>query len=590
MNEINLSERQANELKTQLTQSDADLQREDQLMADAQNNMTDQNTLLQEVNEKLCDIDKKIENQKETIEQNTKQMEAVDNSYNSIQDRLNDLKAEKILNEKRREDHLSNISNLSRSLEKLNGSLEKLKSAERDEQRKLEDLLTEQETLNREYQIESHNLSQKEKDFQKNQDEIGFVDNEVNKLSAKKAVSLSELEASKSLLDKKSDQETVFDELEIENGYERCLDALFFSELEYPKISKIRGSGWQKVVDSQVDNKIVKNFPRLPPLSLHIKGADVLNYLLEHVGIVRTTEEGDNLSKKLLPGQQLITKEGDLWRWDGFIRYTTGEISKNALRIRNQKKVVEIQERLNEIDIQIEALQNKKVVLEKASSLFGDMEIERSNLSKAGSDLQALEGEIARLKNQRTIASDNIISLEKKIKEESAQLKIYQELDTDKENLNDSESKQKEHLSLVNNLEELDKQREDLRNERANFDKLTDHKNSLRDRKEELGLNLSKWTAQSEIAVERRSGIQARIEKIKSEIKKTSSLPGNLVNKKEVLDKRVEATSTELVDARDKLASFEGNLRKLQIKSRELITGLGGERENQVRFNTKKEN
>ena len=234
-------------------------------------------------------------------------------------------------------------------------------------------------------------------------------------------------------------------------------------------------------------------------------------------------------------------------------------------------------------------MQNKKVVLEKASSLFGDMEIERSNLSKTGSDLQALEGEIARLKNQRTIASDNIISLEKKIKEESAQLKIYQELDTDKENLNVSESNEKEYLSLVNNLEELDKQREDLRNERANFDRLTDHKNSLRDRKEELELNLSKWTAQSEIAVERRSGIQARIEKIKSEIKKTSSLPGNLVNKKEVLDKRVEATSTELVDARDKLASFEGNLRKLQIKSRELITELGVEKENQVRFNTKKE-
>ena len=150
-------------------------------------------------------------------------------------------------------------------------------------------------------------------------------------------------------------------------------------------------------------------------------------------------------------------------------------------------------------------MQNKKVVLEKASSLFGDMEIERSNLSKTGSDLQALEGDIARLKNQRTIASDNIISLEKKIKEESAQLKIYQELDTDKENLNDSKSNEKEHLSLVNNLEELDKQREDLRNERANFDKLTDHKNSLRDRKEELELNLSKWTAQSEIAVERLS-------------------------------------------------------------------------------------
>ena len=159
-------------------------------------------------------------------------------------------------------------------------------------------------------------------------------------------------------------------------------------------------------------------------------------------------------------------------------------------------------------------------------------------ISKGGSDLQALEGEIARHKNQRAIASDNIVSLEKKIEEETVQLKKYQEHDSDKGDLVDQDSDNNEHQLLISNLEELDKQREDLRNERANFDKLTDHKNSLRDRKEELELNLSKWTAQSEIAVERRSGIQARIEKIKSEIKKTSSLPGNLVNKKEVLDKK----------------------------------------------------
>ena len=589
LNEINLSERQVNELKTQFTQSETDLQREDQLMADAQNNMADQNTLLQEVNEKLHDIDKKIESQRETIERNIERMETVDNSYNSFRDRLNELKAEKILNEKRKEEHLANVSNFSRSLEKLNVSLEKLKNAEQDEKRKLEDLIKEQETLESGYKIRSHNFSQKEKDFQKNQGEIEFLDNEINKLNAKKAVSLSELEASRALLDKNTDQETVFDELEIQSGYERCLDALFFSELEYPRISEIRVSGWQKVVDNKVENKIGKNFPRLENLSSRIKGADVLNYLFEHVGIVSTTGEGDNLSKMLLPGQQLITKEGDLWRWDGFVRYTTGEISKNALRVRNQNKVVEIQEDLNEIESQLDTLQNKKVTLEKKMSLVGDLEIERSNISKAGSDLQALDGEIARHKNQRTIASDNIISLEKKINEEGAQLKIYQELDTNKGNLSNSESDQNEHESLINNLEKLDKKREELRNEKANFDKLTDHKKSLRDRKEEMELNLSKWKAQSEIAVERRSGIQVRIEKLKLEIEKTSSLPEDLGSKKEVLDKRMEVTNRELVDARDTLGSFEGNLRKLQIRSKELIAELGAEKENQVRLTTKKE-
>ena len=103
--------------------------------------------------------------------------------------------------------------------------------------------------------------------------------------------------------------------------------------------------------------------------------------------------------------------------------------------------------------------------MEEKTSSFGNLETERLKISKGGSDLQALEGEIARHKNQRAIASDNIISLEKKIEEESVKLKKYQEVDTEKGDLNNSRSDENEHQLLISKLEELDKQREDLRNE-----------------------------------------------------------------------------------------------------------------------------
>ena len=291
----------------------------------------------------------------------------------------------------------------------------------------------------------------------------------------------------------------------------------------------------------------------------------------------------------LLPGQQLITKEGDLWRWDGFVRYSTGEISKNELKVRNQKKVVEIQGSLKEIESQLDGLKNKKILLEEKMSSFGNLETERLKISKGGSDLQALEGEIARHKNQRAIASDNIISLEKKIEEETAELKKYQEHDSDKGDPVDPDSDNNENQLLISNLEELDKQREELRTEKANFDKLADDKNSLEQRKEEIEINRSKWKTQSEIAIERKSSIQGRIESLKLEIEKTSSRPGDLENSKEVIDRKMEVTSKELVNARDTLASSEGNLRKLQSRNKELIAELGLERENQVRLTTKKE-
>ena len=45
------------------------------------------------------------------------------------------------------------------------------------------------------------------------------------------------------------------------------------------------------------------------------------------------------------------------------------EISKNTLKV-NQKKCVEIQDSLKEIESQLDALQNKKTILEEKTSSF----------------------------------------------------------------------------------------------------------------------------------------------------------------------------------------------------------------------------
>ena len=90
------------------------------------------------------------------------------------------LRAEKILNEKRKEERSSTLSDLNRNVEKLNDALEKLKSAEQHEINKLEDLMKEQDNLKSTYQIDANNFSQRKR-FSKNQEEIGNVDNEINK-------------------------------------------------------------------------------------------------------------------------------------------------------------------------------------------------------------------------------------------------------------------------------------------------------------------------------------------------------------------------------------------------------------------------
>ena len=55
------------------------------------------------------------------------------------------------------------------------------------------------------------------------------------------------------------------------------------------------------------------------PLSAFVRGPLELSRRLAQIGVVASREDGDRLKERLSPGQRLVTKEGDLWRWDGFV-------------------------------------------------------------------------------------------------------------------------------------------------------------------------------------------------------------------------------------------------------------------------------
>ena len=56
----------------------------------------------------------------------------------------------------------------------------------------------------------------------------------------------------------------------------------------------------------------------VPPLARFVRGHAALARRLDQVGIVTDSGTGQRLAERLLPGQRLVTRAGDLWRWDGF--------------------------------------------------------------------------------------------------------------------------------------------------------------------------------------------------------------------------------------------------------------------------------
>src|SRR5690606_18107538 len=106
----------------------------------------------------------------------------------------------------------------------------------------------------------------------------------------------------------------IVDALTVTAGYETALGAALGEDLE---ASSDAGAPlhWSGPMPSDGD-------PALPdgatPLSRFVRGSDLLVRRLEQVGLV-DSDAGAALQPRLRPGQVLVSAEGDVWRWDGFV-------------------------------------------------------------------------------------------------------------------------------------------------------------------------------------------------------------------------------------------------------------------------------
>ncbi len=129
----------------------------------------------------------------------------------------------------------------------------------------------------------------------------------------------------------------LLDALTVEPGFEKALGAAFGEELE---ASSDRGAPvhWLPL-DPFADA------PPLPegvtPLADHVQALPELARRLAFIGIVADDDAGAILQAGLKPGQQLVTREGAVWRWDGYTM-RAGAPSTAAVRLSQRNRLAEL--------------------------------------------------------------------------------------------------------------------------------------------------------------------------------------------------------------------------------------------------------
>ena len=129
----------------------------------------------------------------------------------------------------------------------------------------------------------------------------------------------------------------ILDSLTVSDGMEKALTAYLAEELSAPA-----GSGETAYWRGGGDSASLMHPEGSSPLSAHVSGAAELAAALSGVGIVDSAAEAQVMQPSLRPGQALTTREGGLWRWDGFVRRSAAQDS-SAERIRQRRRLEGLQ-------------------------------------------------------------------------------------------------------------------------------------------------------------------------------------------------------------------------------------------------------
>ena len=105
----------------------------------------------------------------------------------------------------------------------------------------------------------------------------------------------------------------VIDNIAVEKGYELALGAALGDDLDAP-IDQTSAMRWMGAAIDASD-------PALPEgteaLAAHVQAPPELVRRLAQIAVVAHTD-GPRVAAMLKPGQRLVTRDGDLWRWDGY--------------------------------------------------------------------------------------------------------------------------------------------------------------------------------------------------------------------------------------------------------------------------------
>lgn len=327
--------------------------------------------------------------------------------------------------------------------------------------------------------------------------------------------------------------------------------------------------------------------PALPAgaevLTRFVDGPPNLLRRLRQIGVVQA-EVGAALQASLAPGQRLVTREGQLWRWDGFSA-RPGSAASGAKRLQQRMRLGVLTGELKAARESVEA------TLEAFSGAI-EQRAEAENRSDAARRAARQARETLELRRKAlTEAERRHAQIAERLSTHVAALaRIEADIETFRAELRAAETA----LAGLSDMSALERRRDEVQaalaedrghaaETRLDAERAA-HEETLRLRRvSDIAAERTRWTARIRRAEERVAELTERLTSLDTEIAAVPDDPEMFRVRRQALSVEVGSAETAVESARAELAAAEGGHRSAQDAARAALDRLADAREVRAR-------
>ncbi len=325
------------------------------------------------------------------------------------------------------------------------------------------------------------------------------------------------------------------------------------------------------------------------PLSKHVDAPPALSRILSHVGVV-SKAVGAALQAQLQPGQRLVSREGDVWRWDGFVAAADAP-SAAAKRLAERNRLVQLESGLGEANAKAEAAKTEFEHARNAVEQGGKSERDKREAWRtAGAALEVARRALQSFERKQAEQTAQTSALDEAQRRTDAQLQDVNQLCAGIE-------LEFAALPALNGLNtEVMSLRDALNRERASYGEARARHDSLEreakmrgDRLVAIEAETEQWLSRAAKAREQVELLTTRAAEAEATLTELNSMPQQLADKRFKLMNMLSEAERDRKSAADLLQEAENNVRAADKALREAQEQAANSREDHARLGARLE-